>query len=374
MSFQLTSEQKMIQKEVRDFAQKEIEPLAPEIEEKGEYPKDIMENISGLGLTGLAVCEEFGGSKMDYISLVLALREIAGFSPALAFMVSIQNIAGFTLEKIIKFHESSSTLQCATAALKQYLEGICSGKKVAALALDKTQIKLEAKEGVINGSCDYVLNSSAADLFIIPGTACGSQLFVIDKACRGFKLDAKRELIGLRPVNAHRLVFDNCKTAPENILTDENESGKITSEIFCLEKLCTSAILLGLSRASFDAALKYSKERRQFGKLICEFDLVQEMLANMDMEIAALEAFIYFTASKLDEGDCHADKTANLKLFASRCAYLCTKNAIQIYGGYGYSKDYPLERFMRDAKVLEVLSGAKAAQILDASEKITVKK
>lgn len=350
MNFKLTSEQKMIQKEVRDFTQKEIEPISSEIEEIGEYPKEIMQNIAGLGLTGLTVSEEFGGSKMDYLSLALTLCEIAKSSPALAFITAVQNISGFALEKIIKCNNTSQY----SPVIKQYLREICQGEKVAATAFSESQMKLEINECIVNGFCDYVLLSDAADIFIVPAA---EQLFIVDKTRHGFKLDSKKELIGLRSANAYKLAFNECK--PESIINDKDQAAKIIKEIFFIEDLTSGAILLGISQALFDMALKYSRQRKQFGKALYEFGLVKEMLADMEAKISALEAYVYTTASGFDNaGQIGAGvypRRAQTS-FASDTAALCAKDAIQIYGGYGYSKDYPLERLMRDSKVLETLS------------------
>lgn len=358
MDFKFSSEQKMIQKEIKDFAQKEIADLAAGIDEDNEYPYSLIKQISELGLMGLTVSEDFGGNKMDFISLVLAIKEISKISATVGYLVAAQNIVGYILERTISVN--------AGTHLRKLLQEISCGGKTGAFITDEDQIKLKISAAqdfyMINGACGYVLLSDIADVFVVavrsknvlPSGSAGC--FIVEGGRPGLKVNKKNELIGLKGAHIGQLVFENYRLDGDNILCEADNADKIINEVLNLDKLCASAVLLGIGEKCIESALEYSKKRRQFNQPIFEFDLVREMLGVMDMENRALQSLVFLTASKFDEDAGCAKEAAHAKLFAVKCSQICTSRAIQIYGGYGYSKDYPIERYFRDAKVLEVLN------------------
>jgi alkylation response protein AidB-like acyl-CoA dehydrogenase len=364
MDFELTEEQKMLQATLRDFAEKEIAPVADRIDKIGEYPAEEIKKMAGLGLFGLTVPEKYGGSGKGLLELCIAVEELARASAAVDNYLRVSLSLGIV--PVIQFGTDSQK--------KKYLPPHASGEKMACFALteagagsDPSSIETTAKRKgdgyVINGSKLFISIGEHAGIVVVFTTidkalkGRGLTAFVMDKNTPGFAVGKREDKMGLRGLISNELIFEDCFVPEENRLGNEGQGLKIALDALDFSRVTVGAEAVGISRAAYEAALRYAKERKQFGQAIADFQAIQWMLADMATQIDAARLLTYRAAYLHDRGKPFVKEAAMAKVFASEVSGFVTSKALQIHGGYGYTKDYPLERYFRDAKITEIYEG-----------------
>jgi isovaleryl-CoA dehydrogenase len=384
MNFDLAQDQKMIQQSVREFMRKEIAPIAEEIDQTDRFPPNIWKKMGDMDLLGLSTSTEYGGSGYDILTFTLATEQMARICPGLALSFAAHsNLCIHNLER-----------NGTTAQKEKYLPGLCSGKLVGCLGLtepdagsDAVGIKTTAvKDGdfyLLNGSKMFITNAPEADVAIVyaktdvdKGTR-GITAFILEKDFPGFSVSKLLDKMGNRGSSTGELIFSNCKVPEENILGELNKGIKVMMNGLDVERVVVAGITLGIGEAALELALDYSRNRQQFGQPICNFQLIKAKLANMYTEIEAAKGLVYRaavlagSASRGGKGtEVHKIAAAGI-LFAAETASRAVNDSLQIHGGYGYMKEYPINRFYRDAKLYEIGAGtSEIRRLLIADELI----
>jgi len=370
MNFSLTEEQIMIRNMAREFALEQLEPKAAELDEKGEFPHDSIKKMAELGLLGMVVPEKFGGAAFDFVSLAIAIEEISRACGSTGVITAVHN-----------------TLACwpivnwGSEQLKQkYLPRMATGELLGAFGLTEAnagsdpasmETTAQLKNGTyrLNGSKRFITNGGAAQLFIVFAKTApelgskGVTAFVVEKDFPGFSVGKHENLLGLRGTANCELIFEDCEVPAENVLGEVNQGFKVAMGTLDVSRIDIGAQATGIAQAALDKALAYSKERKQFGRPICEFEMIQAKLAEMATAIQAARLLVYYAAYQKDSGRPRfSQESAMAKLFAAQTAVDVTREAVQILGGYGYTKEYPVERFYRDAKCMEIYEGTSEIQ------------
>lgn len=364
MDFTLTDDQRMIREMARDFSQAEIAPQAAEIDRTGAFPADILRKMSELGLMGLPIAEEYGGAGADYTSYCLALEEITRACGS----------TGLTYEAHISLGCMPIYYYGTEEQKREYLPMLCSGESLGSFGLTEpnagsdaggtqTTATLSDGEWVVNGSKCFITNAAYAKFVTITavtdkgkGTR-GISDIIVPTGIPGFKVRAAYEKLGLHGSNTTELFFDDVRVPEKNLLGVRGEGFKQFLAVLDGGRIAIGAMGVGIAQAGLDAALKYAKERVQFGQPIGKFQAVQFKLADMAMNIE-LARNMYLKAAWLkDTGRPYTQEAGYAKLFGSEMATKAALDAIQIHGGYGYIKEFPVERYLRDAKLLEIGEG-----------------
>ena len=371
MDFSLNDEQKMIQDMARSFAQKEVAPIAAELDAKGEFPTRLLPKMAELGLMGMMVPTEWGGAGLDTLSYVLALEEIAVACASTAVTMSVNN--SLYCGPITKF---------ATDAQKEkYLSPFASGQKLGAYCLSEpgtgsdaanqqTTAKLQGDKYILNGRKNFITNGPNADSMIIYAMTDkekrhkGISAFIVEKNFPGFSIGKIEKKLGICASSTSEIVLENCEVPKENLLGQEGQGFTIAMNTLDSGRIGIGTQAIGIARAAFEAAAKYSTEREAFGQTISQFQAIQHYLADMATDIDAGRLLIHRAAWLKDQGKDINKAGAMAKLFCSEAAMWITTKAIQVFGGYGYVKDYPVERFFRDAKITEIYEGTSEIQRL----------
>ncbi|GAW91721.1 acyl-CoA dehydrogenase [Calderihabitans maritimus] len=369
MNFSLSEEQQMMQKTVRDFAEKEIKPVIGKWEEKGQFPREIVAKMGELGLMGIPIPEEWGGVGADFLSYVIAIEEISRASAALGVILAVHTSVGTF--PILNFGSEEQK--------KKYVPALAQGKMLGAFALsepdagsDAANIRTSAvRKGdhyVLNGSKIFITNGGEADVYTVlavtdksKGTR-GISAFLVEKSTPGLKIGPPEKKMGLHCSSTCQLFFEDAVVPQENLLGKEGEGFKIAMSLLDTGRIGIGAQALGIAQAALEAAVAYARERKQFGKAIAEFQAIQFMLADMDTLVQAARLLVYRAASLKMQGSPHSKEASMAKMFASDVAMKVTTDAVQIFGGYGYMREYPVERFMRDAKVTQIYEGTNQIQ------------
>jgi len=364
MDFSLNEEQKMLQTMLRDFAAVELEPLAAEIDRKDEYPAESIKKMGGLCLMGLTIPKEYGGSGKGLLELCLAVEELSHASAA------VSNYLRISLSLAVV-----ALLDYGTEEQKRkYLPPHTVGEKLACFALTESgagsdpasmdTIATRRDNGyVINGTKLFVSNGARADTIIVFATLDksikqrGITAFIVDRDNPGVSVGKHEDKMGMRGCDTVELIFEGCFVPGENRLGEEGQGLKIALEALNVSRVTVGAEAVGISRAAYQAALQYAKERHQFEQPIADFQAIQFMLADMATRIDAARLMTYRAADLYDRGLPFIKEAAMAKVFGSEMSGLVTNKALQIHGGYGYIKDYPLERYVRDARILEIYEG-----------------
>jgi len=371
MDFELTEEQQMIRKMARDFAEKEIAPIAKETDAEGKFPWETLRKMAALGFLGLPFPEEYGGAGADNVSLAIAMEEIARVCGSTA--ITLDAHTSLCCEPIYLF---------GTEAQKQkYLPRLCSGEWIGAFGLTepgagsdaggtKTRAVRDGNEWVINGQKCFITNGSVADVMIITAitnpeqSTRGISSFIVEKGTPGFRPGRDEEKMGLKGSITSELFFEDCRIPAENLLGKENQGFKQFLITLDAGRIAISAMALGLAQGAFERALAYSKERVQFGQPICNFQAIQWMLADMATGIDAARLLVYRAAWLKDRGMPYTKEAAMAKLYTSEMAEGVCYKAIQIHGGYGYMKEYEVERMYRDQRLCAIGEGTSEIQRL----------
>jgi len=371
MDFQLSEEHQMVRHMVREFAQREIAPHAEEIDEKGEFPSTAFHRMGEMGLLGLPFPEAYGGSGGDYISLVIALEEVAGASGSLA--IAFDAHTSLCCEPIYLFGSEEQK--------REYLVPLARGEKIGAFGLTEPQAGSDAgatrtravRDGdawVLNGQKIFVTNGSIADVVIItaktePGTGTsGISAFVVEKGTPGLRLGRDEKKMGLKGSVTSELFFEDCRIPAQNLLGQENQGFRQFLVTLDAGRIAIAAMAVGLAQGAFEKSIAYAKERVQFGQPIAKFQAIQWMIADMATQIEAARLLAY-RAAWLKEQCLPFTKEASMaKLFASEVSERVCRHAIQIHGGYGYVREYAVERMYRDQRLCAIGEGTSEIQRL----------
>ncbi len=371
LCFELSEDHKMVKDMVKKVADEEIRPKAAHYDETREFPWENIKKLSELGLMGVTVPEEYGGAGMDSLAYVLVIEELSRACASTGVITAVQN--SLAEYPIMKFGTEEQK--------KKYLPLLASGEKIGAYALTepgsgsdaagmKTTCRLEGDHWVLNGQKNWITNSTAAEIFIVYATKDASLghkgicCFILEKDYEGFSIGKHEETMGVRASGTCPLAFDNVKVPKENLLGEEGRGFNIAMAALDTGRVGIAAQAVGIAQAAYDEAIKYSKEREQFKRPISNFQLVQEMLVSMAVNIEAARLLMYKAALKRDSGERFTKEASMAKLYSSQVAVQAALDGMQVHGGYGYSKEYPAERFLRDAKVTQIYEGTSEVQKL----------
>lgn len=376
MDLQFTAEQQMMREMVRDFAQNEVVPFIPRME-AGEFPREIIQKMGKLGLMGITTPAQYGGAQMDFVSYVLAIQELSKVSAVVGLILSVHTSVG-----------TNPILQFGNDEQKQrYLPKMASGQSLGAFCLtesssgsDAGALKTRAvKEGDhyrLNGSKMFITNGGEADVYIVFASTdpskrtYGITAFIVDRDTPGFSIGKEEQKMGLHGSKTVALTFEDMQVPVKNRLGEEGEGFKIAMANLEIGRIGIAAQALGIADASLEAATNYAKERVQFGKPISEQQGISFKLADMATAVEAAKLLVYKASQLKEEGKSCGPEASMAKLFASQTAVKAAIEAIQIFGGYGYTKDYPVERYFRDAKVAEIYEGTSEIQRIVLSKNL----
>ncbi|PHA00348.1 acyl-CoA dehydrogenase [Bacillus pseudomycoides] len=378
MHFKLSEEHEMIRKMVRDFARNEVAPTAAERDEEERFDRALFDQMAELGLTGIPWPEEYGGIGSDYLAYVIAVEELSRVCASTAVTLSAHtSLAGWP---IFKF---------GTEEQKQkYLRPMAEGKKIGAYGLTepgsgsdaggmKTTAKRDGDHYILNGSKIFITNGGIADIYVVfaltdsESKQRGSSAFIVESDAPGFSVGKKESKLGIRSSPTTEIIFEDCRIPAENLLGEEGQGFKIAMQTLDGGRNGIAAQAVGIAQGALDAAADYAKERHQFGKPIAAQQGIGFKLADMATGVEAARLLTYQAAWLESEGMPYGKESAMSKLFAGDTAMKVTTEAVQVFGGYGYTKDYPVERFMRDAKITQIYEGTQEIQRLVISRMLT---
>jgi len=368
LDFELTEEQKMVRRTVREFAEKEIAPRAKDYDEREELPWELIKKLFEQGIMGSMIPVEYGGSELDSVSQTIAVEEVARACASTAMTLSIHS--SLCSYAILKFGSEEQK--------EKYLPRLAKDT-VAAFSLTeaeagsdpsgiKTTAKMDGDEYVLNGTKIFVTNGEDAGLIILfARTDTGDPrraltAFLVEKDTPGLRVGKKERKLGVRAASLTELILENCRVPKENVLGGVGEGYKVALASLDSGRIGIAAQAIGIAQASLEASIKHSKERVQFGSPIAGFQAIQWMIADMATEIEAARLLTYKAAYLRGRGVRFTLEASMAKLYASEVAMKAARNAVQIFGGYGLTRDYPVERFFRDAKCTEIYEGTSEIQ------------
>ena len=380
MDFNLKKEHEMARQLFKDFAQNEVKPLAQETDETETFPRVTVDKLAKYGMLGIPIPKQYGGQGCDILTYVLCVEEMA-------------KVCG-TTSVIVSAHTSlcaDPILTYGTEEQKQkYLPKLASGEWLGAFGLtepnagtdaagQQTTAVLDGDEWVLNGSKIFITNAGAADVFIVfamtdkeQGTR-GISAFILERGMEGFSMSKPENKMGLRASSTCELIFDNVKVPKENLLGQEGKGFKIAMATLDGGRIGVAAQAVGIAQGAIDEAVKYVNQRVQFGRSISKFQNTQFTLADMQTRTDAARLLVWRAAEAEQNGEPYTHLAAMAKLFAAETASYVTNRAVQLFGGYGYSKDFPVERMMRDAKITEIYEGTSEVQRMVISSNLGVK-
>lgn len=369
MPYQLTEEQIMLRDMVRKLAQNEIAPRAAEIDRTHRFPRENIEKMAELGLMGVPIPEEYGGAGCDFLSYIITIEEISRACASTGVILAVHTSVG-----------TFPILYFGTEEQKQkYVPKLASGEYIGAFALTEpnagsdpaglsTAAKLDGDHYIVNGNKIFISNGGEAEVYVTfvstdkskghKGITC----LLVDRNTPGFSIGKTEEKMGLHGDITTELVFDNAKVPKENLLGKEGEGFKVAMSLLDGGRIGIGAQGLGIAQAALDVAKDYAKERVQFGKSIASFQAIQFMLADMATRVDCSRMLVYRAARMREMGLPYAKEASMAKMYATDTAMEVTTNAVQILGGYGYCKEYPVERYMRDAKITQIYEGTNQIQ------------
>ena len=369
MDYKLTEEQTMIQEMCRQVAQEKIKPVREEYDETGEFPHEIVKAFAQSDLCGLYIEEKYGGMGGGVMDLVVAVEELSKVCGGITLALAATALGTFP----IILHGSEEQKQ-------KFLPRIASGESLAAFGLTEANAGSDAagiqttavKDGdeyVLNGTKQWITNGGEADVYTVVAITNkekgprGASALIVEKGTPGFEFGKKENKMGIRASATRELVFQDCRVPKENLLGREGMGFIVAMKTLDQSRPGVASQALGIAAGALEEAVQYSRERRQFGKSISSFQGVQFMLANMATQVEAARALVYSAARHIDSGAKNVSKiSAMCKLFASDVAMQVTTDAVQVFGGYGYMKEYPVEKMMRDAKITQIYEGTNQIQ------------
>ena len=366
---ELTDNQIIIRNTIREFAEKNIRPVIMDYDELQKFPMEIMKQLGGLGFLGILVPEEYGGANLGYVEYAIIIEELSRVDPSIGLSVAAHN--GLCTNHINRFGNE--------AQKKKYLPDLASGKKIGAWGLtesfsgsDAAGLKSFAvKEGnfwILNGSKQFTTHGTVGETYVVMAITNkdagkkGISAFILEKGMEGLIIGKKENKLGMRASDTTQLAFENCKVPIENLCGEEGLGFINSMQILEGGRISIAACSVGLAQGCLDASLKYSQERKQFGKALSDFQATQFKLAEMATNIEAARMLTYCAAVMKDAGIPNTKEAAEAKLFASEIAEKASSEAVQIFGGYGFIKEYPVEKFYRDVKLLTIGEGTSEIQ------------
>jgi len=359
-----TEEQKLIQQTVRDFAVELVAPRAKKYDQTKEFPWDNIRKMAELSLMGIPFPEKYGGAGADKLSYIIAIEELARACGSTSITLAAHTSLGSNPIYLFGNEEQK----------KKYLAPLAKGEKIGGMGLTEPDagsdvhgiktVAVQTKQGfVLNGAKMFITNANVGHTFVVAAKLDNEiSLFIVEKGTKGLSNTKPVDKLGLRASDTGELIFEDCLIPAENLLGNKGEGFKYMMRTLDESRISIGALALGLAQGAFDKALVYAKERKQFGQPIVKFQAIQMMIADMATEITAARFLIYDAAEKAAQGLPFVKESAMAKLYASEVAMRVTKNAIQILGGYGYTTDYEVERFYRDAKLCEIGEGTSEIQ------------
>jgi butyryl-CoA dehydrogenase/short/branched chain acyl-CoA dehydrogenase len=365
----LTDDEVMFRDNVRQFAEDSIRPKVREMDEKGVFERALIDQFFRLGLMGIEVPEHFGGAGGSFFEAILAVEEISRVDPSAGVIVDVQNtLVNNALLRWTNDEQKKRYLpRMAADTVGAYaLSEAASGSDAFAM---QTRAQLQGSDYVLNGRKLWITNGKEAGVFILFATIDpaagykGITAFIVEKSFPGFSVGKKEDKLGIRASSTCELILEDCRVPKANVLGEPGKGYKIAIETLNEGRIGIGAQMLGLARGAWEAALKYSQERKQFGKSISDFQGIQFQLAQMATEIEAVRMMVYNAARMKDAGLNFVKEAAMTKLFASQVAERVASLAVEIYGGYGFTKDYPVEKFYRDAKIGKIYEGTSNMQL-----------
>jgi len=377
MDFYLTETQKQVKQLARDFAENEISPYVKKFDITGEFPVEIIKKLGEIGFLGITFPEKYGGAGLSYLDYVVIIEEISRVDPSIGLSVAAHN--GLCSNHIFMFGNEKQK--------QKYLPELCSGKKIGAWALTEPQAGSDAANlltnavryndyYVINGNKTFTTHGGVAEVVVVIAVTDkskgknGISAFIVEKGYSGIIVGKREDKLGMRASETCSLTFDNCKVPAENLIGEEGQGYRQAMEILAGGRIGIAALSVGLAQGALELSLKYAKERKAFGKYIGEFQAIQWKLADMATQIEAARLLTYKAAYLKDQGKDYSLYASMAKYFASEVAVKCANEAVQIYGGYGYIKEYPVEKLYRDAKLLTIGEGTSEIQKLIIANKI----
>ncbi|WP_194191800.1 acyl-CoA dehydrogenase [Clostridium chrysemydis] len=369
MNFQLTREQELVRQMVREFANNEVKPIAAEIDETERFPMENVKKMAELGMMGIPFSKEYEGAGGDTLSYILAVEELSKVCGTTGVILSAHtSLCGAVINQFGKPDQKA-----------KYLPDLASGRKVGAFGLtepgagtdaagQQTTAVLDGDNYILNGSKIFITNGGVAETFIIfamtdksKGTK-GISAFIVEKAFPGFSIGKVEDKLGIRASSTTELIMENCIVPKENLLGQEGRGFGIAMKTLDGGRIGIAAQALGIAEGALEEAVNYMKERKQFGRPLSAFQGLQWMIAEMDTKVEAARYLVYKAATLKEAGLPYSVEAARAKLYAAEVAMDVTTKAVQIFGGYGYTKEYPVERMMRDAKITEIYEGTSEVQ------------
>lgn len=364
MNWELTDEQRMLQGTARDFATREVAPVASELDRTGEWPTQLVKRMGELGLMGVAIPEEYGGAGLDHVGYALAIEEVSRACASTGVIMSVNN--SLACDPIKRFGTE--------AQKQQFLTPMASGKLLGCFGLTEpmsgsdagtmaTFAERDADQWVINGSKNFITNGTKADQIILFAMttkgigAKGITAFIVPRSTPGYLPQKHDEKLGIHAAQSCTIFFDNCRIPDSYRLGGVGDGFKVAMATLDGGRIGIAAQALGIARAAFEKALAYAKERKSFGTPLADKQAIQFMLADMATEIDAARLLIWRAAALKDKGVRNTSEAAIAKLFASEMATRVTHKALQIHGGYGYTREFDVERHSRDARITEIYEG-----------------
>lgn len=369
MNFGLTREQELVRQMVREFAVNEVKPIAAEIDETERFPMENVKKMAELGMMGIPFPKELGGAGGDVLSYIITVEELSKVCGTTGVIVSAHTSLCASL-----LYENGTPAQ-----KEKYLIPLAKGEKIGAFGLtepgagtdaagQQTTAVLDGDNYILNGSKIFITNGGVADTFIVfamtdksQGTR-GISAFIVEKDFPGFSIGKKEDKLGIRASSTTELIFENCVVPKENLIGKEGKGFGIAMKTLDGGRIGIAAQALGIAEGAYEEAVKYMKERKQFGRPLSAFQGLQWMIAEMETKIEAAKLLVYKAALLKQNKLPYSVDAAKAKLFAAEVAMDVTTKAVQIHGGYGYTKEYPVERMMRDAKITEIYEGTSEVQ------------
>ena len=380
MDFNLSREHQLVRKMMAEFTENEVKPIAAETDKTSQYPRENIEKLFDLGVMGMCVPKEYGGAGADPLASAICIEELSKQCASTGDIVATHN--GLCCDPIITH---------GTEAQKaKYLPMLTKGHKVGAFCLTEsdagsdaakgqTEAKLDGDHYVLNGSKIFITNGYVADVFVVfamtdksKGTR-GISAFIVESSFPGFSVGKHEEKMGLHGSPTAEIVFTDCIVPKENLLGQEGKGFKIAMQTLDGGRIGIAAQALGLGEGAIDEAVKYTQERVQFKKRLSQFQNTQFQLADMHTRMQAAQYLVYAAAMKKEKHEPYSVDAAMAKLFAAESASDVTRRAVQLFGGYGYTREYPVERMMRDAKITEIYEGTSEVQRMVISRALGVK-
>ncbi|MFX1485839.1 MAG: acyl-CoA dehydrogenase family protein [Promethearchaeota archaeon] len=378
MDFSLTPEQEMIKNMVKEFAEKELAPIADKIDKEEMYPAEAVKKMGQLNLLGMTVPPEYGGAGTDSVSYLLAVEEISKVSASVSVVMSVNN--SLVCEPLNMFGTEDQK--------QKFLKPLAQGAKLGVFALTEanagsdptaiqTKATLDGNEYVISGNKLFVSQGSEADTVIVFARTSkgekphkGISAFIVEKGTPGFSVGSLEEKLGIRGSPTAELVFEECRVPKENLLGEEGEGFKLAMKSIDNVRMGVAAQAVGIAQAALDKTIEYAKQRVQFGKTISNFQYIQFTLAELATEIEAARLLALRAAVLKDQNKKFTKEVAMAKFFASETAVRTARMAVQIHGGYGYTREFPVERFLRDSLITSIYGGTSEIQRLVIAKRL----